>query len=87
MLPDLTMSQVLKASKVDIASKGLTAAGASLLANESPIACKEDGVQQNTSLPPIAKTENSVVEPRVARLGGGDGSDQGFQESKSKLFC
>ena len=74
MIPDISTSQLLKASKVDIASKGLTAAGASLLNSELPLGFRGDGGQQGTSVP------SATPDARSGAAGTGDGSDQGFQK-------
>ena len=69
--------QLQKASKVDIANKGLTAAGASLLASELVLG-DGDEVQEDSA--------NSALLPAVAvsrggAAGIGDGSELGFQDT------
>ena len=76
MIPDISMSLLLKASKVDIANKGLTAAGASLLNSELPLGFRGDGGQQGTSVPSTAPEGTA----RSGAAGTGDGSDQCFQK-------
>ena len=69
--------QLQKASKVDIANKGLTAAGASLLASE--LVLGDGGEMQDTAtaspLPP------AMAVSRGSAAGIGDGSELGFQDT------
>lgn len=69
--------QLQKASKVDIAIKGLTAAGASLLASELVLGDGgevQDAAASSTYMPAMAVS-------RAGAEGIGDGSELGFQDT------